>query len=140
MSISSSRRQKVLEEANYRCEYCQASSRITGIPLVMEHILPRSLDGTDDRENLAASCYRCNEFKGVKTHGIDPETGEWFPLFNPRTQEWKKHFTWVNGGIHIAGLTAIGRVTVVALRLNNENAVEARAVWVAVNLHPPEEP
>ena len=139
MSISSSCRQQVLTEANYRCEYCKTSSRITGIPLIMEHILPRSLHGTDDRENLAASCYRCNEFKGVKTHAIDPETGEWVPLFNPRTQRWKKHFAWFNGGIDIAGLTATGRATVVALRLNNENAVEARAVWVTVNLHPPED-
>lgn len=139
MSISSACRQQVLAEANYRCEYCKASSRITGIPLIMEHILPRSLNGKDDRENLAAACYRCNEFKGVKTHAVDPETGEWVALFNPRHQIWRDHFRWVNGGVYIAGQTAIGRATVIALRLNNENAVEARAVWVSVNLHPPDE-
>jgi 5-methylcytosine-specific restriction endonuclease McrA len=38
----------------------------------MEHILPRSLGGTDDRVNLAAACYRCNEFKGAKTEAVDP--------------------------------------------------------------------
>ena len=135
MSISDSCKQRVLAEADYRCEYCKASSRVTGMPLTMEHILPRSLGGTNDRENLAAACYRCNEFKGAKTHAIDPETGEWTPLFNPRTQEWKQHFTWFNGGIYISGLTAIGRATVIALRLNNENAVEARAIWVAGQTH-----
>lgn len=33
---------------------------------------------------MAASCYRCNEFKGVKTHAIDPQTSQLVPLFNPR--------------------------------------------------------
>jgi hypothetical protein len=104
----------------------------------MEHILPRSLDGTDDRSNLAASCYRCNEFKGAKTHAIDPETGQLVSLFNPRTQSWGDHFTWVNGGTHVVGTTSVGRATVIALRLNNENVVEARSLWVEFGWHPPE--
>ncbi|MGB3653904.1 MAG: HNH endonuclease [Rivularia sp. (in: cyanobacteria)] len=37
----------------------------------MEHILPKAAGGGDESENLAASCYRCNEFKGAKTHTID---------------------------------------------------------------------
>jgi 5-methylcytosine-specific restriction endonuclease McrA len=53
---------------------------------VMEHVLPRSLGGTDCRENLAASCYRCNEFKGAKTHATDPDTEQLVELFNPRIQ------------------------------------------------------
>ncbi len=137
MTISEKLRQQVTAQANYRCEYCKTSSRLTGTPLVMEHILPRSLGGTDDRENLAASCYRCNEFKGVKTHAVDPETGQLVALFNPRTQIWTEHFTWVNGGTHIAGITPTGRATVMALRLNNENVVEARAIWVESGWHPP---
>lgn len=103
----------------------------------MEHILPRSLGGTDGRENLAAACYRCNEFKGAKTHAIDPETGQFVALFNPRTQIWAENFTWVNGGTHIAGITPTSRATAIALRLNNENVVEARAIWVEVGWHPP---
>lgn len=113
------------------------SSRLTGIPLVMEHIVPRSLGGEDYRENLAASCYRCNEFKGAKTHATDPETGQLVALFNPRNQNWNEHFVWVNGGTHMAGLTATGRATVIALRLNNDNLVEARALWIESGWHPP---
>ncbi|MBC7970614.1 MAG: HNH endonuclease, partial [Verrucomicrobia bacterium] len=56
-----------MANSNHRCQYCKTSSRLTGTPLVMEHILPRSQGGSDDRRNLAASCYRCNEFKGAKT-------------------------------------------------------------------------
>lgn len=103
----------------------------------MEHILPRSLEGTDDRHNLAASCYRCNEFKGAKTHAVDPEMGQLVALFNPRTQIWTEHFSWVNGGTHIAGITPTGRAMVMALRLNNENIIEARAIWIESGWHPP---
>lgn len=103
----------------------------------MEHILPRSQGGNDDRSNLAASCYRCNEFKGVKTDAPDPETGQLVPLFNPRTQGWRDHFAWVNGGTQVIGITPTGRATVIALRLNNENVVEARSLWVEFGWHPP---
>jgi hypothetical protein len=139
MSISSRLRQQVLQDANHRCEYCQTSSRLTGTPLVMEHILPRSLGGTDERRNLAAACYRCNEFKGAKTEAPDPETGQVVPLFNPRTEMWRANFVWGNGGTHIIGITPTGRATVVALRLNNDNIVAARMMWIDTDWHPPRE-
>ena len=137
MSISDSFRQLVIQAANYRCEYCKTSSRLTGMPLIMEHILPRSLGGTDERNNLAASCYRCNEFKGAKTEALDPETQQLVPLYNPRNQDWLAHFIWGNGGTHIIGITPIGRATVIALRLNNDNIVAARSIWLELFWHPP---
>ena len=87
-SISKTLRLLVISEAGGRCEYCRTASRIIGMSLVIDHIIPQSAGGSDKRENLAASCYRCNEFKGAKTHEIDPETGESVPLFNPRSQIW----------------------------------------------------
>ncbi len=137
MSISNKIRSEVTTRADYRCEYCRTSSRIIGMPLVMEHILPKTAGGKDESKNLAASCYRCNEFKGAKTHATDPQTGQLVALFNPRQESWLEHFTWVNGGIHIAGLTTTGRATVIALRLNNESITEARALWIESNWHPP---
>lgn len=136
-SISKSVRQQVINEAGYRCEYCRTSSRLTGMPLVMDHILPSSLGGNDERENLAACCYRCNEFKGAKITANDPVTNESVSLFNPRLQGWLDHFQWANGGTHIIGITAIGRGTVLALRLNNEDVVQARAIWISLSWHPP---
>lgn len=103
----------------------------------MEHILPRSQGGRNDRSNLAASCYRYNEFKGVKTDATDPETGQLVPLFNPRTQAWRDHFAWVNSGIHVIEVTSPGRAIVIALWLNNENVVEARSLWIEFSWHPP---
>jgi hypothetical protein len=39
----------------------------------------------------------------------------------------------------VIGLTAVGRVTVIALHLNNDYIVEARAAWIARSWHPPSE-
>lgn len=137
MAISEKIRSGVIERAGYRCEYCRTNSRLIGMPLVMEHILPKAAGGKDESENLAASCYRCNEFKGAKTHAVDPQTSQLVPIFNPRQQSWQEHFNWVNGGTHVAGLTPTGRVTVIALRLNNDYITEARALWIESNWHPP---
>lgn len=86
-------RQQVSADAGHRCEYCRTSRRLIGMPLVIDHIIPLSAGGGSKRDNLAAACYRCNEFKGSKTHAIDPATGELVPLFNPRIQIWAEHFT-----------------------------------------------
>lgn len=137
-SIPKSTRQQVLTDADHCCQYCRTSSRLIGMPLILDHIMPQSLGGTDDRKNLAASCYRCNEFKGARFQGLDSKTGELALFFNPYTQVWEKHFAWANGGSHIVGLTANGRVTVIALKLNNEYVVEARGLWIAKDWHPPE--
>lgn len=130
-------RRQVCERASQCCEYCLTSRRVIGMPLVVDHIVPRMLGGDDSSDNLCAACYRCNEYKGTKTHETDPATGTLVPLFNPRTQVWREHFAWANGGTHIVGFTPTGRATVIALRLNNEYVVEARVLWIARQWHPP---
>jgi hypothetical protein len=58
-------------------------------------------------------------------------------LFNPRQQRWVDHFSWSTDGAEIIGLTACGRTTVIALRLNNELAVTVRKNWIRAGWHPP---
>ena len=127
MSISNALRQQVIEDANYRCSYCKAPSLITGARLIMDHIFPLSLGGSDDRENLAAACYHCNEFKGAKIEAFDLETQKLTSLFNPRIHRWTDHLRWENDGTHITGITPIGRVTVIALKLNHDYAANFTA-------------
>jgi len=62
------------------------------MPLVVDHVIPLAHGGTDELANLAAACYRCNEHKGARMHGVDPQTGEAVPLFNPRLHERQEHF------------------------------------------------
>jgi len=137
--VSSPKRQKVHARARERCEYCRTARRLIGMPLVIDHIVPRSLGGGDDLDNLCAACYRCNEYKGARTHARDPVTQTLVPLYNPREQQWAAHFRWENGGTHVIGLTPTGRATVIALRLNNEYIVESRALWIMHDWHPPED-
>ena len=65
------------------------------------------------------------------------EKGENVALFNPRQQKWSQHFAWSEDGTKIIGLTACGRATVIALKLNNSLAVIVRRNWVKAGWHPP---
>lgn len=86
----------------------------------MDHILPQSLGGSDELGNLALCCRRCNERHYNFTSGIDPETEEEIPLFNPRKQQGSEHFIWSSDGIKIVGITSTGRATCHRLDMNDE--------------------
>lgn len=131
-------RQQLLEADDHRCAYCQTTQFNSGYPMVVDHIIPKSEDAPTEFENLCFACHRCNEFKGVTTEVEDPLAGEIVPLFHPRQQQWHDHFTWDSAGIRIEGLTAVGRVTVMTLKMNNEVIVNARQNWVSAGWHPPE--
>lgn len=105
--------------------------------MVVEHIIPLSVDGTWDVANLCLSCYRCNEFKGARLDAVDPVSGAVVPLFNPRTQMWHDHFAWSQDGLLLTGRTVCGRVTIEALRLNSDWLIRARHLWILAGLHPP---
>lgn len=107
------------------------------MPLEFDHLHPEALGGPTERANLWLACTRCNDFKGDRIDGIDPETGESVTLFNPRTQRWAEHFAWSTSGTHILGLTPTGRAAVVALRLNNEFILVTRQFWVEAGWWPP---
>jgi hypothetical protein len=106
--------------------------------LEIEHVIPRARGGSDGESNLWLACSLCNRYKGDQVAGKDTLTGEAVPLFNPRTQGWSEHFRWSADGALIIGLTAVGRVTVEALQLNNEIAVAVRRNWILAGWHPPE--
>jgi len=54
---------EVMENDNYTCQYCHKR----GGKLTIDHQLPVSRGGTDDRKNLCTACHRCNCRKGAKT-------------------------------------------------------------------------
>jgi hypothetical protein len=56
-------------------------------------------------------------------------------LFNPRKDEWDKHFR-LNGAV-ITPITPEGRVTVFLLKLNDEIRLLARRILVGVGRYPP---
>ncbi len=56
-------RKEVFERDNYTCQYCGQ----VGGELEPDHIIPIAKGGTNDKENLATSCKRCNRQKRDKT-------------------------------------------------------------------------
>jgi len=127
---------QVSERALGCCEYCKSPIRFATDSMSVEHILPVSKGGTDSLDNLALSCQGCNNHKFTKTSGIDRETGQQVPLFNPRTQQWTEHFRWSADYTQVIGLTASGRVTVEELNLNRDGLVNLRRVLYLAGEHP----
>lgn len=132
-------RDQVADEARHRCGYCLSSSRITGTPMEIDHIIPESLGGPTVRENLWLACSMCNDHKGNRIAASDPMSGEDVRLFDPRRQRWSDHFAWSSDGSMVVGKTPTGRATTLAMRLNRAEIVEARRAWVVVGWHPPAE-
>ena len=96
------------------------------------------MGGETVESNLWLACRRCNEAKAAQIAAVDDETGLSVQLFNPRTQPWSGHFSWSGDGTRMVGLTASGRATIAALKLNHPDIVAARLLWVAVGWHPPD--
>lgn len=136
-AISAELRDRIRAMAGNRCGYCLSPQHLVLGTLEIDHIWPTARGGSDSEDNLWLSCRLCNSYKGAQTHGVDPQTGRRVRLFNPRTQRWQRHFQWNAAGTEIIGRTASGRVTVMALQLNNAIAMTVRYAWVLAGWHPP---
>ena len=124
--ISEAVRAQVRTRASHRCEYCLRDGDDSMlVPLQIEHIIPRKHGGTDDLDNLAIACVRCNLHKGSNLTGIDPHDGKIQALFHPRRQRWSDHFRL--DGPYIVGKTAIGRTTARVLEMNSSEQILRRS-------------
>jgi 5-methylcytosine-specific restriction endonuclease McrA len=107
----------VHSRARFRCEYCLLPEALASTPFQIDHIIAQSHGGQTIAENLAFACFHCNNFKGPNVAGIDPQTGRVSRLFHPRRDLRRDHFRWDNETL--IGITAVGRATIVTLRLNH---------------------
>lgn len=58
---SKEERKIIYNKSNGCCELC--GKRLLFEEITLDHIVPLSMGGADDMENLQASCYACNQFK-----------------------------------------------------------------------------
>ena len=58
-------RESVTAQARQRCGYCLTSERIVGTPMEIDHIIPESLGGPTEEENLWLACSPCNDHKAT---------------------------------------------------------------------------
>ena len=103
-----------------------------------EHIVPRSAGGATAFVNLCLACPTCNRYKSDLVSGMDPVTLSEVPLFHPQQQRWLEHFSWNEDATQIVGLTPTGRATIATLKMNRPQMLRVRAMWVAMNEHPPD--
>jgi hypothetical protein len=118
---------EVWSRAARRCEYCLLPAAAYPLPFHVDHIVARQHGGQTESANLALACLHCNRHKGPNIAGRDDWTGELVRLFNPRHDRWDQHFEWE--GTNLLGKTAIGRVTIQVLAMNDP---EFRAVRAAL--------
>lgn len=126
------------KRAEYRCEYCKAPAVFSPHPCTIDHIIPLKRGGETQLQNLAYACFGCNRHKYYKTYAVDPFSQQEILLFNPRIHSWKDHFTWDDDLTQVLGLTAIGRATVLQLKLNRPALLRMRQELIEINRHPPE--
>ena len=84
MTVNERTRLLVRQRAKYLCEYCHSPERSSSDIFTIDHLMPRSLGGSDELGNLALACRRCNERRYNFTTGNDPETAKEVTIFNPR--------------------------------------------------------
>jgi hypothetical protein len=130
-------RDRVAERARHRCGYCLTAEAIAGYLMEVDHLIPWAEGGPTVEDNLWLICTGCNKRKSNRIAALDSETRRLAPLFDPRRNIWREHFSWSADGALMVGLTPTGRATVEALGLNRPELVRARRRWVAVGWHPP---
>lgn len=126
------------------CEYCHSPESSSSDIFTIDHLILRSLGGSDVYDNLALACRRCNERRYNFTTCTDPQTKEEAAIFNPRLQRWSDHFMWIDNGLKIVGITPTGRATCSRLDFNdvfhNQGFIqESRHLWIQGGWRSPED-
>lgn len=70
-TLSPNTREVVTQRAKYCCEYCKSQDKYSPNSFTIDHILPESLNGDSDIENLAYACFLCNRLKSNNKKAFD---------------------------------------------------------------------
>ncbi len=135
--VSQKLKKLVKKRANSICEYCQSQENFCPDTFSVEHIISKAKGGTTEEQNLAYSCQGCNNKKYDFISWIDPLTGNKENLYNPRKDNWNRHFSWNEDFTKILGLTPIGRATIDRIKLNREGVKNLRHALKVIGKHPP---
>ena len=134
MALPKSMDQTVRVRARDRCEYCLLPQIASKLRLWIDHIIASQHLGPTTLDNLALSCPFCNRHKGPNLVGLDPVSGAYVPLFNPRLDQWDQHFQFHDE--QIVGISATGRATVLVLAMNHPVQLMVRKALLREGLLP----
>jgi hypothetical protein len=133
MAVPAAFERRVRERAGGACEYCRLPEAAYGLPFEVDHVIAEQHEGKTRLNNLCLACPRCNRSKGPNVAGI--EGGVLVPLFHPRRDRWVEHFKW--RGPRLTGSTAVGRVTIRVLGINDPHRIRLRRELIAEGKFPP---
>jgi len=115
---------QIVHRAGNRCEYCRIHQEDAASRHQVDHVIAQKHGGQTALDNLALSCLPCNRRKSSDIGAIDPETGKFVRLFDPRHPTWSEHFQFDSA--RIVGLTPEGRATVEFLQFNSAERLQER--------------
>ena len=130
-------RRRIAEHFERCCAYCRTAERLTVAIFEFEHILPRAAGGETVFDNICFCCPTCNRYKADRTSATDPDSLDEVALFHPHRNAWHEHFAWNDDATALKGLTATGRATITALKMNRRQIVRVRRMWTTLGEHPP---
>ena len=126
----------VRNRARGRCEYCRLHEDDADfLTFQIDHIIAKKHGGADDPQLLCYACSECNLAKGPNLAGL--LDGKLYPLFNPRKQNWERHFRWEQ--TTLVGKTKTGIVTVHVLNINEAARVMLRENLLFEGRFPPKD-
>ena len=126
---------EVRQRAKDICEYCRLPQVSQEATFHVDHILPRSAGGVTTASNLALACVTCSLRKAARVRVRDAKTGKTVRLYNPRRDDWGKHFSFTSTW-RIRGRTRTGRATITALGMNRLAIVAIRRELIALRRMP----
>lgn len=93
MAISQRLRFEIFRRDNHACRYCGATA--PNAKLTVDHVIPRTLGGTDDPSNLVAACSGCNAGKSstqpesTVVEDVQSRTFEWRAALDEAAQGFR---------------------------------------------------
>lgn len=135
MTVPAAIRRIVTQRSANRCEYCRLSQTGQEARFHVDHIIPEMDGGLTALENLALACVSCSLRKEARQSSIDPVSRRLARLYHPRQQRWTAHFRF--DGFRVTGVTATGRATVEALKLNRPVMLTIRSEEALLGRFPP---
>lgn len=131
--VSKKIRKQVAKRANLCCEYCLSFEGHAFIKFQIEHIISIKHGGTNELDNLAYSCFYCNNNKGTDL-GTITDNHPLLPFYHPRKDEWLEHFE-ISDHI-ILPKTVIAKGTIKILGLNEEARLIERLALLEAGFFP----
>lgn len=125
--VSEKLRAIVAARAKHCCEYCGLPESASFFAFQVDHIISRKHGGATTLDNLAWSCYPCNNAKGSDIGTVLLPEKSLVRLFNPREDIWSEHFEMVAGVVYPR--TNVGEATLKILAINEiERIIERQAI------------